>query len=652
MKLLLKAVHFLLLITVLYLATLTKSQFTNEVVACDDITYKRKCTLRTNDKDIIQQRLADSFNGTFDTIIITIGADFAGATINLSPTTRNVKVLEIINSADSYCYLEAMSVNLDLKHLKLSGNEFYLKQNDFFTFFPNLETVKINSLVSRYIPIFTSNLKIRKISVRSSTIEEENSRIINDTIFGSLQKLKYIVWANGGITEVARNALNGLTALAGLSLDGNNIMELHDSMFESLEKLATIALDGNNIRKVGADTFLGLTNVFQLFLNDNPTFPLSSITHMKNLRILLLNGYNTQYLERRVIEQFPKLSHLYLLHTSLNCTCEYRWVTQLEHFGINVFLKDKACVGNLNQEADDPTLYSSCGERSFQCFDKSIECVGENWNRVDTLDGCECVYPEEPSNVSEVNECEDSSICQGNCTKTPGSYKCSCLEGFYNVNDTLCGDIDECMVGNGNCSQICSNLFGSFECFCLAGYRKEGFSDCVDINECLLNNGNCSHTCTNREGAYGCSCPPGYKKKGPTECVLGHACSVNNGGCHHNCTENIGSYVCSCLEGFKASPSNSSHCDTDMNAGLSEHNTTSLFYVLFFLCLLSITIMVLLCVSLILVFLYFRRQIKLLKSNPASDNLSAAELDNFGQKELLRLLSTTNANGVKIDTRV
>ena len=574
MKFLPKNPFLLLLIVLVWYVLLTDLQFTNEVVVCEDISYRRKCDLQSTDKDLIQQNLRGCFNGTFDTLILEIGMDFGGVTIHLTPTTLNIQVLEIINSADTNCYIETTGINSNLKEIKFSGNEIYLKQNSFFTYFPNLETIQLNSLGSRFIPIFTKNRKVRFISVQSSRIEEENSRIINETIFGGLDKLKYIVWANGGINGITRNALNGLTELSGISLNGNNILELFDCTFEGLGKLATIVLDGNNISTVGPNTFLGLNNVIQLFLNQNPNFPLSSLIPMKNLQILFLNGYNTKYLERQVIEQFPKLMYLYLLQTSINCSCEQQWVTQLEHFGIYVFKNNQGCLGEASRQASNSTLYTNCENRSFQCFNKSIECVGENWTRVDTVDGCECIYPEESYTVSEicneVDECEDSSICQGNCTNTIGSYKCDCLEGFYNVSDTLCSDIDECIVDNGNCTHNCTNSLGSFECSCLPGYQKMGFSGCVDINECSLNNGNCSHNCTNTVGSYECSCLPGFLKHGFTECSLTNECN-------------------------------------------DPFHFHFLIYILVFLSLVFFLIAMILLLFLIIVFLYFKRKLKSLK---------------------------------------
>ena len=44
------------------------------------------------------------------------------------------------------------------------------------------------------------------------------------------------------------------------------------------------------------------------------------------------------------------------------------------------------------------------------------------------------------------------------------------------MNDTICSDIDECTVVNGNCTHNCTNNIGSYECSCLQGYKRDSMS--------------------------------------------------------------------------------------------------------------------------------------------------------------------------------
>lgn len=90
-------------------------------------------------------------------------------------------------------------------------------------------------------------------------------------------------------------------------------------------------------------------------------------------------------------------------------------------------------------------------------------------------------------------------------------------------------DINECLNGNGNCTQLCTNTIGSYSCSCANGYLMQADGrTCIgkliiilinveyilkqfpDINECATSNGNCTQVCTNTVGSYYCSCMTGY----------------------------------------------------------------------------------------------------------------------------------------------
>ena len=75
---------------------------------------------------------------------------------------------------------------------------------------------------------------------------------------------------------------------------------------------------------------------------------------------------------------------------------------------------------------------------------------------------------------------------------------------------SMCSDNDECTLGTHNCSQQCHNLPGSFECSCTEGYELEAdLVTCTDIDECNL--GLCSQICENQNGSFLCSCNDGYE---------------------------------------------------------------------------------------------------------------------------------------------
>ena len=81
--------------------------------------------------------------------------------------------------------------------------------------------------------------------------------------------------------------------------------------------------------------------------------------------------------------------------------------------------------------------------------------------------------------------------------KSPGSYDCSCINGYFeDAASGLCVDIDECVLGIDNCDTdngaSCTNTEGSFACSCPENFGGAGtISDpCtgglkfVDFNPC------------------------------------------------------------------------------------------------------------------------------------------------------------------------
>ena len=77
----------------------------------------------------------------------------------------------------------------------------------------------------------------------------------------------------------------------------------------------------------------------------------------------------------------------------------------------------------------------------------------------------------------------------------PGSYECSCNEGFELSSDgTFCRDSNEC-AQTGMCSRgRCVNMDGSFKCMCDPGYQlADNGKTCEDVNECASNP--CQESC-------------------------------------------------------------------------------------------------------------------------------------------------------------
>ena len=99
--------------------------------------------------------------------------------------------------------------------------------------------------------------------------------------------------------------------------------------------------------------------------------------------------------------------------------------------------------------------------------------------------------------TSDVDECSNVNDCQQECENVPGSYNCSCYEGFALSSDgkgcngwllLLSADnipylpislpiaLTECSDSN-DCSHICAMVDGTPTCFCNLGYELAVGSD-------------------------------------------------------------------------------------------------------------------------------------------------------------------------------
>ncbi|XP_019631561.1 PREDICTED: fibrillin-1-like [Branchiostoma belcheri] len=181
--------------------------------------------------------------------------------------------------------------------------------------------------------------------------------------------------------------------------------------------------------------------------------------------------------------------------------------------------------------------------------------------------------------IADIDECAtDNGGCAHNCSNVPGSYNCSCRQGYVlKIDKHSCGanrvafllttDTDECAVSNGGCEQTCTNTPGGFLCSCQHGYtlNRDGLAY---VNECEVSPGICGGRdvgCVNLNGSYDCKCLPGFSMgagcEDVDECSGRHTCSENA-----FCVNQPGSYYCVCLDGFTG---NGTTCAG--NAALPQH---------------------------------------------------------------------------------
>ncbi|MEE6474864.1 hypothetical protein FKM82_010521 [Ascaphus truei] len=137
------------------------------------------------------------------------------------------------------------------------------------------------------------------------------------------------------------------------------------------------------------------------------------------------------------------------------------------------------------------------------------------------------------------------------CARIDRTQHCSCDAGFQmsgTPDNSICQDMNECEVYNVDgapqlCMHSCINIPGSYRCSCPNGYKiiGEGKS-CEDIDECNAAQHNCTRgtMCINTAGGFQCvypECPKSngnisYVKTSPTQCER-NPCPMDSRSCHH-----------------------------------------------------------------------------------------------------------------------
>uniref|UniRef100_A0A8W8N019 Fibrillin-1 n=1 Tax=Magallana gigas TaxID=29159 RepID=A0A8W8N019_MAGGI len=183
------------------------------------------------------------------------------------------------------------------------------------------------------------------------------------------------------------------------------------------------------------------------------------------------------------------------------------------------------------------------------------------------------------STCKDIDECNESSTCQHNCTNLQGSFECACTTGYSLENDgRSCKDIDECLQ-DSHCEHYCNNTDGSYLCSCRDGYNVVNFSKCEDIDECsTINTGvdGCQN-CTNTPGSFHCSCFEGYVLNNTTmsnctKCPEGYY----GENCQEQCSCGQGSERCDHITGCYCKPGwTGTLCETDINEYIDECNELS-----------------------------------------------------------------------------
>jgi len=148
-----------------------------------------------------------------------------------------------------------------------------------------------------------------------------------------------------------------------------------------------------------------------------------------------------------------------------------------------------------------------CASDEFRC--KNKRCIPDV-QKCDSIDHCGDNSDEDrcflPCNIPEAFKCEASHLCIDKTQLCDKVHDCPMGD-----DETSSCDVNECLKGNGGCSQKCIDEKIGFKCACRKGYTLGADKKtCYDIDECK-DYGVCDQKCQNTEGSYKCLCMDGYK---------------------------------------------------------------------------------------------------------------------------------------------
>uniref|UniRef100_A0AAR2L688 Growth arrest-specific 6 n=1 Tax=Pygocentrus nattereri TaxID=42514 RepID=A0AAR2L688_PYGNA len=204
---------------------------------------------------------------------------------------------------------------------------------------------------------------------------------------------------------------------------------------------------------------------------------------------------------REIFENIPETEYFYPKY--VGCLGSHRVGITVPHAEPGVPPDLRTCV----QEISNQCLPLPCHKEGYErCIDGqgTYTCVCKpGWN------GPRC--------AEDIDECEDPTFlagCNQQCSNLPGSYRCSCRDGYYLHDKIYCTDINECRLYPSICEEParCVNTQGTFECQCPFGYKYNFTSrECQDVDECESHV--CGEECVNTPGSFRCFCDGRQGKK-------------------------------------------------------------------------------------------------------------------------------------------
>ncbi|XP_053880174.1 nephrocan-like [Malaclemys terrapin pileata] len=183
----------------------------------------------------------------------------------------------------------------DMKHLE-NLSELFLSENqlssvDGAQLLPNLTTLELSRNHLQTMPLRLST-RLQKLDCSNNFIQRVTAQGFQD-----LRDLKHLFLDNNTVSTFESGALHACAQLSNLALEQNLLISIPLRLPDTLARLD---LKGNDIQDVGE----------------------RELKDLKQLQVLNLRNNKISALDRKVLENLPRLRYLYLDGNPWNCTCD------------------------------------------------------------------------------------------------------------------------------------------------------------------------------------------------------------------------------------------------------------------------------------------------------------------------------------------
>ncbi|XP_017148209.1 relaxin receptor 2 [Drosophila miranda] len=251
----------------------------------------------------------------------------------------------------------------DLAALDLTGNNFEIIHETFFSLLPNLESLVLKFCSIREIASHALD-RLAAIPLRTLYMDDNKLSHLPEHFFAEGNQLRILILARNRLHSLNRSDFQHLPHLQELDLRGNRIEHFKAEVFAQLHSLEVLYLNENRVQLLSPDMFpRTLLNLHTLSLAQNQIAEIATNTFpFPRLRHLFLAGNRLSHIRD---ETFCNLSYLQGLHLNEN---------RIEGFDLRAF----ACLESLSSLLLTGNRFQTLDPRVLQNL-SSLDYIYFSW---------------------------------------------------------------------------------------------------------------------------------------------------------------------------------------------------------------------------------------------------------------------------------